>query len=243
MNIIKTKLFKNLSARITASVLQNHLFTENDKVLIALSGGKDSNAMLFLLKNSFPNLDIAAIHINNNFTKEDYFRPIRNWCEQIDVPIYEIKTNIAEDLKTVKNQPCYRCSFLRKKEIYKWANSNKYKIIALGHHKDDVIETLLINILFASEISSMPYKLSMFNNTLFIIRPMIEIDSKYIKKLINEYNIPTIENPCPYEKNNIREEIRKLILQSDKLKKGVKESIFKSTLNIKPEYLHKFKIK
>ncbi len=239
----RTKLLQYLIKRVSTTVFEKELFDINDKVVVGLSGGKDSNALLFILKESFPNLDIKGLHINLGFTENDYFKEIREWGKKLNIDIIEIKTNIYEELKKIKNTPCYRCSFLRKKEIYRWTYENGYKNILLGHHKEDVIETLLINILFSSEISSMPYKLKMFNGDLFVIRPMIEIDPKYINKLIKEYNIPVIKNPCPYEKDNIRVEIKRFINRMDKKKRGVRESIFNAPSSIKPSYLHLFDLK
>ncbi len=239
----KTKLLKQLIKRITSTSIKKGLFEENERIVIGVSGGKDSVASCLILKEGFPSLKITALHINMGFSEKDYFKEIREYLNSIGINVVEIKTDIAEELKKIKNTPCYRCSFLRKKEIYRWSYENGIRKIVLSHHKEDVIETLLINILFSSEISSMPYKLSMFNGELFIIRPFLDIEPIYFSKLIKEYNMPVVQNPCPYEKDNIREEIKRFVYKMEKRKRGVKESIFNAPSSINPPYLHLFDIK
>ena len=117
------------------------------------------------------------------------------------------------------------------------AREYKCNKVALAHNKDDMIETLLLNIFFAREISTMlPYQ-SFFKGDFFLMRPLAYIEESLLKRFAREENLPVIENPCPTAKNTKRQYIKDLIRKLDGDHRGVKENIFKAMKHVKPDYL------
>ena len=109
--------------------------------------------------------------------------------------------------------------------------------IAFAHHKDDIIETLLLNIFYAREISTMMPSQSIFGGELHIVRPLLYIREDLVKKYAREQQLPVIENSCPTSKTSRRMFIKKLLNEMEKENKDIKENIFKAMGNVKMDYL------
>jgi tRNA 2-thiocytidine biosynthesis protein TtcA len=136
-----------------------------------------------------------------------------------------------------KKNPCFLCSRLRRKRIFEMADERGCNKIAFAHHKDDIIETLLLNIFYAREISTMMPNQSVFGGKLHIVRPLSYIREDLLKKYAREQQLPTIENSCPTSKASRRIYIKKLLDEIEKENKDVKENIFKAMSNVKTDYL------
>lgn len=222
-----------------------HLLKDGEKVLISVSGGVDSLVLLHLFdyynRRRKKNWQLLACHINPNFpnwkTKpiEKIFKTIglAYLIEDIDV------TNEFEvrNLSGLKFKPCFICSRQRRKRLFEIANQFGIQKIALAHHMEDVIETYLLNLFYASEVSTFLPKQDFFQSKFFIIRPLYFFDKELIKRYLATYDLKPVKNSCPYAKISERARIRRLLEKFYALDKRIKTNIFWGIKNIKTQYL------
>ncbi|MCG6536013.1 MAG: hypothetical protein L7F78_15265, partial [Syntrophales bacterium LBB04] len=136
-----------------------------------------------------------------------------------------------------KKNPCFLCSRLRRKRIFEIAGETGCNKIALAHHKDDIIETLLINLFYGREISTMMPNQSIFQGKLHIIRPLAYIGEDLIKKYGRERKVPVIENKCPTSNTSRRMYIKKLLKELEQENRNIRENIYKAMKHVKMDYL------
>ncbi len=211
--------------------------------MVAISGGKDSLAMLDLLINlgrSMPDkFTIEACHIqavDMPYKVDEDF--MKSFCEANKTPLHF--RQITVDYKIDERKPaCFICSWKRRKALFAIARERGCNKLAFGHHLDDAVETLLMNMIHHSSISSIPPKLSMFEGDLQIIRPLITVHDKELVEYNSYMGFPDEISLCPYEDKTNREEVRNLIMKAEKLNRSARENIFRSMANIYPEYIVK----
>ena len=138
-----------------------------------------------------------------------------------------------------RENPCFLCSRLRRKRLFEIADELGCEKIALGHNKDDIIETLFLNICYAGEISTMLPSQGFFQGRFTVIRPMAFIDSDLIRRFAEEKGFPHFVNPCPTAKTSKRQEIKKLLNELYKKNKKIKGNIFRAMRRVKMDYLLK----
>ena len=136
-----------------------------------------------------------------------------------------------------RRNPCFLCSRLRRKRIFEIAHEKGCNKIAYGHHKDDIVETLLINMFFGREISTMKPNQDFFNGLIHIIRPLAYVWEKKIKEYSTRQNFPLFENNCPTAKTSKRKYVKDLLFDLQKDHRLIKENIFKAMKHVKPDYL------
>lgn len=216
------------------------LLEEGEKVLLAVSGGKDSLCLLRLLneynKRKKKNWQILACHIDPNFPDwrsdkmENLFKGLK-----VD---YEIrKVNIEKKVKEIGEDYCFFCSRERKKALFTIAESKGINKIALAHHREDVIETFLLNLFFASELSTFVPKQDFFGGKFYIIRPLYYFTKELIKSYLNVFGLRPIKNICPYAKLSERERIRRILKSYYKRDERISDNIFWGIKNIRAKYL------
>ncbi len=231
----------NIRKRIGKTVYNKNLIVDGDKVLIGLSGGKDSLILLDALasrQNAVPyQYHIIAAHINvTNVPYEVDIEFMQNICKKYNIDFHKI--DITLDLsKDPKLSTCFICSWHRRTELFKLTNKLGCNKLAFGHHLDDAIETLLMNMAFNGEISAMPYSVDMFNGRFKLIRPMLEIEEKYFVKYAKLMDFNREIKTCPHAKVSKREIARKYIKQLEKINKDVRRNLFKSMNKIVPKYM------
>jgi len=136
-----------------------------------------------------------------------------------------------------KKNPCFLCSRLRRKRIFEIAAERGCNKIAFAHHRDDIIETLLINMFYAREISTMMPNQEIFGGRLHIIRPLAYLREDLVKKYAKQRRFPIIENRCPTSKSSRRFYIKNLLNDLEKDNKDIRDNIFKSMSHVKMDYL------
>jgi tRNA 2-thiocytidine biosynthesis protein TtcA len=235
-------LSKAVNRRIGQAMHRYDMLADGDRVLIAVSGGVDSLVLAWLLqywRRKAPiNYKIFAVHIDNGFDSQMGGK-VAEQLQKIGVPYQVEKTDfwekaaMAEEGKSV----CYHCARLRRNRLFSIAEQENFNKIAFGHHKDDIIETFFINLLYAGNISTMVPSQKLFNGRLHLIRPMAFLEKKEIQNIAEEVNIIPVKNPCPKDSDSKRQEVRKVVASLSDLNPKVKSNIFAALSNIRHGYL------
>jgi tRNA(Ile)-lysidine synthase TilS/MesJ len=234
-------IVKKLEAKTKRAIYDYSLIDQGDGVLVGLSGGKDSYALLDLLVNlnrSMPEkFRIEACHVvASDMPYKADIDFMKQYCSENSIPLYF--ESITIDYRPERRQPaCFICSWKRRKALFKLARQRECSKIALGHHLNDAVETLLMNIVHHSSISSMPPILSMFDGELFVIRPLILAHDTELKKYCDHLGFPSERSLCPYDDKTSRESVRQMIDQLSKLNRSALENIFRSMGNICTDYI------
>ena len=238
-----TKLFLHLKKWLEKAVLDYKMIEEGDRVLIGVSGGADSLALLDLLDSPMvfiPRFTFIAVNIDMGFDStylayqelEKHFQEnkYRYVIEKSDIG------NLAHSDYNKKN-PCFLCSRLRRKRIFEIAKAEDCNKIAFAHHRDDIIETLLINMFYGREISTMMPNQRIFGGKLHIIRPLAYLREELVKKYSKERQFPTVKNDCPTSKTSKRVYVKKLLNDLERDNKEIRDNIYKAMSHVKPDYL------
>ena len=217
------------------------MIEEGDRILVGVSGGKDSLALLTLLyersKRVPIHYDLFPVHINLGFGSEQE-RVLRGFFEERDLIHHIEQTHIGKKAHSAENRenPCFLCAWERRKRIFHLAHTLDCNKIALGHHKDDIIETFLLNIFYSAEVSTMLPVQSLFKGKITIIRPLALIEEKKIERFAGEKGLPVGSTCCPSSGRTKRKEIKELLGSLEKENRKVKGNIFRSLSNVKLDY-------
>lgn len=193
-----------------------HMIEEGDKIAVALSGGKDSIAMLMGFKNLqcfYPkSFSIIAVSVHPGF---EFFNTklLENICQTLDIPLFVENTQIKEIVFDVRNEknPCSLCANLRRGILNSVAIREGCNKIALGHNEDDVLETFLLNLFYTGNISTFSPTSYMDRSNITLIRPLIYAPEKYIRRFIRKNNIEIMPKTCPMDGASKREDIKKML--------------------------------
>ena len=228
-----------INKKIGKAIYEQKVIEKNDKILIGLSGGKDSLIMSEMLaekKEYFPfPFQLEAIHVNiKNIgyeVDEDY---LKHFCNNLNIPLH--LENLEVNIENNKS-PCFVCSWHRRKTLFQSTQKIECNKLALGHNMDDAAETLLMNMVYHGMISGLPYKVSFFENTFEVIRPLLNCSEKILSEYANDKNYPKEIRTCPHSNKTGRQKIKSIIDQLKGLNKDSLINIFNSVNNQYPEYL------
>ncbi len=238
-----TKLFLHLKKWLEKAVLDYKMIEEGDRLLIGVSGGADSFALLDLLDSPMvfvPRFSFIAVNIDMGFDP-DYvaYSQLEKYLQENNYHYIMEKTDIGllahSDYN--KKNPCFLCSRLRRKRIFEIADAEGCNKIAFAHHRDDIIETLLINMFYGREISTMMPNQSIFDGKLHIIRPLAYLKEELVKKYNRERQFPAAKNCCPTSLTSKRVYVKNLLNDLERDNKEIRENIYKAMSHVKPDYL------
>lgn len=207
---------QKLLSYVRRAVDDYKMIEENDKIAIGLSGGKDSISLLLALsdlRKFYPKkFDICAITVSLGFDGSD-FKPMEELCKKIDVDYHVIDTQIGEIIFDARKEsnPCSLCAKMRKGALNNKADELGCNKIALGHNREDIIETFMMSLIFEARISTFQPVSFLEKKKLFSIRPLMYVPESDIKGYIRKNNLPIIKNPCPANGNTKRQEMKDLI--------------------------------
>lgn len=233
-----------IGQKVKKAIYEYGLIEDGDKILIGLSGGKDSLALTEMLahqrKITVPKFSIVAAHIElENVPYKSDIEYLSDFCHKHDVEFHHISTKFApaNDKKKDEKTPCFFCSWSRRKALFDTAKQLGCNKIALGHHQDDIVETMLLNLIFQSSISTMPPKLKMSKFDMTIIRPLCLISEQELITMQTICNYPKQIKTCPFEKNSKRNDIKEFLKQMETLNPNVRQSVWGAMQKIQNEYL------
>lgn len=238
-SIVK-KYRKHIWSKFIKAVKDYKLVEDGDKIAVAISGGKDSLLMAKcfqeLKRHGQMNFELEFIAMDPGYHPQIKELLIEN-CEHLGIPVYIYDGGIFEVVdKMAKDYPCYLCARMRRGSLYSKAKELGCNKLALGHHYNDVIETTLLNVLYAGNFKTMlpKFKSSNFKN-MELIRPLYYVEEDYIKRFTNYAGIWPLNCACMVAAEKIgnkRYEIKDLIKELKKNFDGVEKSIFKSAENV-----------
>ncbi len=238
-SVKQKKLYKRLRRNLGKAIADYNMIEDGDRIMACISGGKDSFAMLDLLnkiKADAPvNFEIVAVNLDQ---KQPGFPAdtLPNWLTEngFDFHIIEEDTySIVQDKLPENATMCSLCSRLRRGIFYRFAEENGFNKIALGHHRDDMIETMFLNMFFGGKLSSMPPKLQPDNEKAVVIRPLAYCLEKDLEDYAVYENFPIIPcNLCGSQENLQRKKIKKMLRQWDEEHKDRSNRIFAAMQNI-----------
>ena len=209
------QLEKRIRERFVKAFTTYHLLEDDDHVLVALSGGKDSLCLLEMLgkraKIDHPRFRVEAIHVRmENIAYETSTAYLEQFCSDLDVPLHIVTTRFEP---SDKKPPCFLCSWYRRKEIFNMAQELECNKIALGHHQDDLLHTCLMNQFYQGRFDTMPALLRMRKMPLSIIRPLCMVEEADIQRYAELRGYEKQIKLCPYETDSHRDDMRALFEQ------------------------------
>ena len=240
----QNKLQKRLRREVGQAIEAFNMIEDGDKVMVCLSGGKDSYAMLEILRSlqaAAPvDFELFAVNLDQKqpgfpeHVLPDYLRGIDMPFEILEQDTYSVVTRVIPEGKTY----CSLCSRLRRGALYTYAQEHGFTKIALGHHMDDMVETLFLNLFHGGRMASMPPKLKSDKGDHVVIRPLAYCREKDLAEYAEDKAFPIIPcNLCGSQDNLQRVAIKQMLQQWDRLSPGRVETIFKAMGNIAPSQL------
>jgi len=212
------------------------MIEDGDHIAIGISGGKDSLTLLYALhglKRFYPKkFTISAITVDLGYEKFDT-EPLRALCEELEVPYTVVKTDIAKILfeERKETNPCSLCAKMRKGALNDAVKEMGCNKVAYAHHKDDIIETMLLSLIFEGRFHSFSPKTYLDRMDLTVIRPMMYVDELDVIGFQHKYNLPVAKSRCPIDGLTKREYAKDLVKQLNMEHPGARNRMFTAILN------------
>lgn len=240
---IRKKFHKELFSKFAKAINEYELLSAGDKVAVCISGGKDSMLLAKLFQelkrhNKF-DFEFVFLVMNPGYNKEN-LELIKSNSEIMGVPITVFESDIFENVEHIEKSPCYICARMRRGFLYAKAKELGCNKIALGHHYDDVIETILMGMLYGGQVQTMMPKIHSSNfEGMELIRPMYLIREKDIKHWRDYNELRFLQCACKFTENvsdkvaeSKRQEVKRMIAELEKKDEQITANIFKSVENV-----------
>ncbi len=240
-----THLESRIARKVTKAIHDFNLIEHGDRVMVGLSGGKDSWALfqiLDVLRRRAPiRFSLVAVNVDSGY--EDFQHgTIKQACDARGWECHVEHTSIGEvmdDLLAANATPCSLCARLRRGVLYRIAAKLGATKIALGHHADDFIETLLLNLFFEGSLKAMPARLVSDDGTHVVVRPLVYISESDCRDYAKSAGLPVVGCCCPAcgDLSLQRQRIKQLLMDLERENVGVKHSMLKALANVSPRHL------
>ena len=238
------KLHKRLKRQVGQAIADYGMIADGDRLMVCISGGKDSHTLLDLLielRGRAPvDFDLVAVNMDQKqpdfpgHVLPDYFRERGVEWHVIEQDTHSTVTRVVPEGKTM----CGLCSRLRRGALYSWAAGNGITKIALGHHRDDIVETFFLNLFHGGRLKAMPPKLRSDDGRNVLIRPLAYCSERDIEKYARLRDFPIIPcNLCGEQENLQRQNIKAMLADWERAQPGRTETIFSALQNVAPSQL------
>jgi tRNA(Ile)-lysidine synthase TilS/MesJ len=230
-----TDKLKKLLSLTRRSVQDYDMIQDGDRVCVGLSGGKDSSAMLAVLaylKRFYPKkFELEAVHISLGFAnKEETREALQKYCDSLGVHFTFVESSIAEVVFDIRKEsnPCALCANLRRGALNDHAARLGCNVVALAHHKDDVIETAMLSLSYEGRFYCFSPNTWLSRSRVSVIRPFIYVTEGEIKAFVREQGdaIPVVTNLCPMDKTSKRSQIKDTIKMLENDNHDIRRNIF-----------------
>ena len=238
------KLQAQLRGLVGKAIEDYAMIAEGDKVMVCLSGGKDSYTLLDILmslQRSAPvHFDLVAVNLDQ---KQPGFpeHVLPEYLQALGVPFHIIEQDTYSVVKRVIPEGktmCGLCSRLRRGALYRWAAENGVTKVALGHHRDDIVETMFLNLFFGGRLKAMPPKLQSEDGRHIVIRPLAYVPEREIERYARARQFPIIPcTLCGSQENAQRRQIKQMLQDWEREYPGRTESIFSALRSVEPSHL------
>lgn len=224
---------QNLLSLVRKAIDDYQMIHEGDRIAIGISGGKDSLTLLYAmaeLRRFYPKrFELCAITVDLGYEGFDLSK-ISELCEKLDVEYHIVKTEIGKILfeERKEENPCSLCAKLRKGAFNEKAKELGCNKAAYAHHKDDVVETMLLSLMYEGRFHCFAPVTYLEKMGITLIRPLIYVNEADVKGFRNKYDLPVEKNPCKADGFTKREEVKQILHQLELRNKGVKERMFRA---------------
>ena len=212
------------------------MIQEGDRIAVGISGGKDSLTLLYALhglKRFYPkSFDIHAVTVDLGFQNLDLGK-IQDLCRELSVEYTIVKTDIAQIVfqERKEENPCSLCAKMRKGALNQAIRAVGCNKVAYAHHKDDVVETMLMSLIFEGRFHTFAPATYLDRTELTVIRPLMYMNEADVIGFVNKYDVPVVKSPCPADGHTKREYVKTLLRQINLENPGVKERMFTAIQN------------
>ncbi len=234
--------YKRLRRALGQSIGRYQMIEDGDRIVVGMSGGKDSQTLLWFLTERMKRIPINyrlfPVYIDPGFIPS-FADQLKNYLKSIGHGLFVEKTDHGPEAHSKMNRenPCFLCSRRRRQRLFEIADDLGCRKIALGHNQDDMIETLFINLCYSGEISTMLPMQSFFKGAMTIIRPLAHAPERDIRSFIDLEQIPVFKNACPSAGQTKRETIKTLLKGLYRKNKKIRGNIFRAMHHVNPDYL------
>ena len=218
---LKIDLPKSIFSRLTRAVVEFEMIDEGDKILIGISGGKDSLFLAYalaLLKKRFKKkFSLTALTIDPKFTNDLDVESIKNFCNELEIDHAVEEVDIASVIEVTNKKTCFTCSYFRRAAMNRYANSIGANKVAYAHHLDDAVETFLMSLFSSGQLNTFTPKTFLTRSKITVIRPLVYIREFEIKNFVHKNNFEIVRSPCPIDGKTNRQTIKNLICDLEKI--------------------------
>lgn len=207
------------------------MIQENDHIAVGISGGKDSLTLLYALhglKRFYPKkFELSAVTVDLGF-KDFNLSPIQALCKELNIPYRIVRSDIYDILFHIRKEsnPCSLCAKMRKGALNQAVREMGCNKVAYAHHKDDIIETMLLSLIFEGRFHSFSPRTYLDRMDLTVIRPLMFVDEMDVIGFKNKYNLPVVKSKCPVDGHTKRQYAKELLRQLNEENPGVRERMF-----------------
>jgi tRNA 2-thiocytidine biosynthesis protein TtcA len=215
-----------------------------DRLAVGLSGGKDSLTLLWTLAERLKRIpihyDLFPVYVDPGFDG-GFGDVLQRFCRQLGLSLTVDRTDhgLVAHSDANRENPCFLCARMRRKRLFQIADELGCTKLALGHTKDDIIETLFLNICYAGEISTMVPRQSFFGGAFTVVRPLAMVEESSIRRFARALQFPELVNPCPSSGATKRSEIKTLLESLYRSNRKIKGNIYRAMSHVKLDYLLK----
>lgn len=218
------------------------MLNQGDRVMVAVSGGIDSLVLAWILDKwrlkSPIDYELLAVHLDMGF-EEGPAEAVENELRQLKIPYHFETTDFGRRALEAEDgrSGCFHCARQRRNRLFQLAESKGFNKLAFGHHKEDIIETFFLNLLYGGNLSTMVPSQALFQGRLTLIRPLAFLEKKDIEAAGSAVNLKPVPNPCPLAADSRREKVRRFLDQLCREEGVIKSNIFAALSNVKTDYL------
>lgn len=235
------RLYRRINKQFGRATLGYSMLEDGDRILVALSGGKDSLTLLQLMAERSriykPRISVVAAHVTMvNIPYKANIEYLQNFCQESGIELHVLESGFDASTDTRKS-PCFLCSWNRRKALFTLAQEIGCNKIALGHNMDDFIETMLMNMTFQGAFSAMAPVMQMEKFPITVIRPLCLVNENDVEAYARECSFPPQRKNCPYENDSNRKVMKDLLAHLETLNPEARYNIWGAMSNIQTELL------
>ncbi len=216
-------LSKVMESKVMRALVEFDMIQDGDKILIGLSGGKDSQALTYALatmqKILARKFTLVALTIDPNFDEnfQSNAAKLTAFCRVLDIEHIIESVDIASAIKSANKNPCFTCAYFRRAAINRVANKLGANKVAYAHHLDDAVETFMMSLLSSGQLTTFQPKTFLSRSNITVIRPLIYLREFEIKSFVRKNNIEVLKSPCPIDGTTNRQTVKNLIINLGKM--------------------------